>query len=157
MSKSTPEQLRSPQVAGFTVRGDFDGGALWSDFGPMILRGWIAQYSGLKYSADESDAPWLAKLLRLGLLLEGYIYPKKQRAVRDLLRRGSRLVQQHSANVLAVQNLFSRNRGRPPTNNQIKRLTAEAPSELLPDANLLLTQQKNAIAALALKRRLGVS
>jgi hypothetical protein len=37
MSKSTPEQLRFPPVAGLTVRGDFDGGALSSDFGPMIL------------------------------------------------------------------------------------------------------------------------
>ena len=61
----------------------------------------IVQYSGLKYSDDDSDAAWLAKLLRLGLLPEGYIYPKEQRAVRDLLRRRSRLVHQHTANVLA--------------------------------------------------------
>jgi transposase len=47
----------------------------------------IVQYSGLKYSDDDSDARWLAKLLRLGLLPEGYIYPKAERAVRDLLRR----------------------------------------------------------------------
>jgi transposase len=53
----------------------------------------IVQYSGLKYSDDDSDAAWLAKLLRLGLLPEGYIYPKEQRAVRDLLRRRSRLTQ----------------------------------------------------------------
>lgn len=39
MSKSTPEQLRFPPIAGFTVRGDFNGGAMSSDFGPMILRG----------------------------------------------------------------------------------------------------------------------
>jgi len=39
VSKSTPEQLRFPPVAGFTVRADFDGGAMSSDFGPMILRG----------------------------------------------------------------------------------------------------------------------
>jgi hypothetical protein len=39
MSKSTPEQLRFPAIDGLTVRGDFDGGALSSDFGPMILRG----------------------------------------------------------------------------------------------------------------------
>lgn len=39
MSESAPEQLRFPPVAGLTVRGDFDGGALSSDFGPMILRG----------------------------------------------------------------------------------------------------------------------
>jgi hypothetical protein len=39
VSNSTPEQLRFPPVNGLTVRGDFDGGALSSDFGPMILRG----------------------------------------------------------------------------------------------------------------------
>ena len=39
MPKSTPEQLRFAPVDGLTVRGDFDGGALSSDFGPLILRG----------------------------------------------------------------------------------------------------------------------
>ncbi len=62
----------------------------------------IVQYSGLKYSDDDSDARWLAKLLRLGLLPEGYIYPKAERAVRDPLRRRLRLVQQHTANLAAV-------------------------------------------------------
>jgi len=85
----------------------------------------IVQYSGLKYSDDDSDAAWLAKLLRLGLLPEGYIYPRAQRAVRDLLRRRSRLVQQHTANVLAVQSLFSRNRGKSMSANEIERLTPE--------------------------------
>ena len=36
MSESAPEQLRFPPVAGLTVRGDFDGGALSPDFSPMI-------------------------------------------------------------------------------------------------------------------------
>src|SRR5260221_3770114 len=39
----------------------------------------IQQYSGLKYTDDKSDAVWLAQLLRLGLLSEGYIYPKEER------------------------------------------------------------------------------
>ncbi len=39
MSDSIPKQLRFPTMDGMTVRGDFDGGALSSDFGPMILRG----------------------------------------------------------------------------------------------------------------------
>jgi transposase len=38
----------------------------------------------------------------------GYIYPKAERAVRDPLRRRVRLVQQHTANLVAVQNLFAR-------------------------------------------------
>jgi hypothetical protein len=36
----------------------------------------IQQYSGLKYTDDDSDALWLAEMLRLGILREGYIYPK---------------------------------------------------------------------------------
>jgi transposase len=44
----------------------------------------IQQYGGLKYTDDHSDARWLTHLLRLGLLPEGYIYPKEERAVRDL-------------------------------------------------------------------------
>lgn len=55
MSKSTPEQLRFPPVAGFTVRGDFDGGAMSSDFGPMILRGVDQQIGLTERLADAFD------------------------------------------------------------------------------------------------------
>ena len=33
----------------------------------------MQQYSGLKYTDDHSDARWLAHLLRLGVVPEGYI------------------------------------------------------------------------------------
>lgn len=39
MKQFTQETLCFPPVDGLTVRGEFDGGALSSDFGPMILRG----------------------------------------------------------------------------------------------------------------------
>ena len=68
----------------------------------------ITQYSGLKYSNDESDASWLAKLLRLGLLPEGYIYPRAERSVRDLMRKRSQLVHQHTSNLQSIQNLLAR-------------------------------------------------
>ena len=103
----------------------------------------IVQYSGLKYSDDDSDARWLAKLLRLGLLPEGYIYPKEDRAVRDLLRRRMRLVQQHTANVVSVQNLLARSRGQSLSANEVKRLTPEAVAGLLPDPNQALAVQSN--------------
>ena len=35
--------------------------------------------------------------MRLGILPTGYIYPREQRAVRDLLRKRSQLVRQRSA------------------------------------------------------------
>ena len=37
----------------------------------------IKKYEGLKYSGDFADAAYLAQLLRLGLLPEGYIYPRE--------------------------------------------------------------------------------
>ena len=98
----------------------------------------IVQYEGLKYSDDDSDAGWLAKLLRLRLLPEGYIYPKQERGVRDLLRKRSQLVRQRTANLLAVQNLLARNLGHTLNANAIKRLPMEEVDRLLPDAYLAL-------------------
>jgi hypothetical protein len=39
MAYPTPEQLCFPPIAGHTVRADFQGGALSSDFGALLLRG----------------------------------------------------------------------------------------------------------------------
>lgn len=39
MPYSSPKQLCFPPVTGYTVRADFEGGALSSDFGPLLLRG----------------------------------------------------------------------------------------------------------------------
>jgi hypothetical protein len=39
MAYSTPEQLCFPPIARHTVRADFQGGALSSDFGALLLRG----------------------------------------------------------------------------------------------------------------------
>lgn len=46
MHDSTPSQLRFSAIDGFTVRADFEGGALSSDFGPLLLRG-IERQCGL--------------------------------------------------------------------------------------------------------------
>jgi transposase len=101
----------------------------------------IVQYSGLKYADDDSDARWLAKLLRLGLLPEGYIYPKGERAVRDLLRKRSQLVHQHTANLQSIQNLLARDLGHSLSANQIRRLTYDEINRLLPDIDLALAVQ----------------
>lgn len=98
----------------------------------------IQQYDGLKYRDDASDARWLAKLLRLGELPEGYIYPRKERAVRDLLRKRGQLVRQATMNVLGIQNLFSRNRGQCVSANIVKRLTAEKVESCFEDENVAL-------------------
>src|SRR5438067_68270 len=98
----------------------------------------IQQYSGLKYTNDHSDARWLAHLLRLGVLPEGYIYPKAARAVRDVLRKRAHLVRQHTANVLSVQNIMVRNTGARHSIKQLRELTKHELEGLLPEADQVL-------------------
>ncbi len=100
--------------------------------------GAIQQYSGLKYGDDASDARWLATLLRLGILPEGYIYPKEERPVRDLLRKRAYLVRQRTSNILSIKNLFARNTGYQFSAAGVKRLTDADVDELLPNADLAL-------------------
>jgi transposase len=116
----------------------------------------IVQYAGLKYTDDDSDARWLAKLLRLKLLPEGYIYPQAERAVRDLLRKRGQLVRQRTSNLLAVQNLLARNRGESLTGNAIKRLSPEAVDQLLPEAYLALAVNSNLGVIRALDEQITV-
>ena len=103
----------------------------------------IQQYQGLKYTDDDSDARWLAQMLRLGLLPEGYIYPKKERAVRDLLRKRGQLMRQRTANLLSIQNLITRNTGSSMSSNRIKRLIAGEVEGLLPHGDVALAVKTN--------------
>ena len=103
----------------------------------------IQQYEGLKYTDDHSDARWLAHLLRLGVLPEGYIYPRADRPVRDLLRKRSQLVRQRTTNLLSIQNLMTRNTGSSLSANQIKGLDVQQVDELLPNGDLALAVKAN--------------
>ena len=85
----------------------------------------LKQYSGIKYTNDATDARFLAHLLRLNILPTGYIYPKEQRAVRDVLRRRLLLVRQRTAQLLSLQSMITRHTGLRLTSVQVKRLTAE--------------------------------
>jgi transposase len=98
----------------------------------------MQQYNGLKYTDDRSDARWLAHLLRLGVLPEGYIYPKAQRPVRDLLRKRAHLVEQQTAHVLRVQNIIVRNTGTRLSTNRIKSVSQAAVNALFPDVDQAL-------------------
>lgn len=103
----------------------------------------IQQYKGLKHTDDPYDAFWLAHLLRLGVLPEGYIYPKEERAVRDLLRKRSQLVRQKTANVLSIQNLIARNTAMSLSANHIKKLTLQEVETLLPSPDVVLAVKSN--------------
>jgi transposase len=92
----------------------------------------VKQYEGLKHGDDHTDSRWLAHLLRLGILPVGYIYPKEERAVRDLLRKRGQLVQMCTTNILSIQTLITRNTGGSLNCNKIKKLQTDEVLALLP-------------------------
>ena len=91
------------------------------------------QYHGLKHSDDRSDARWLAEMLRLNVLPEGHIYPKEQRAVRDLLRKRTQLVRQKVAQMLSIQGLVRRHTSISLDARALASLTVWDLDKLLPD------------------------
>jgi len=74
----------------------------------------IKKYEGLKHSGDFADAAYLAHLLRLGLLAEGYIYPREERGARDLARKRMQLVRYRTAQILAIEGILMRQTGTVP-------------------------------------------
>lgn len=91
----------------------------------------IQQYSGLKHTDDKTDAIWLAKLLRLGILAEGYIYPSEERGMRELLRRRMILVRQQTMNILSIQGIAARYENMRLTADRIKKKTLNRQEEEL--------------------------
>jgi transposase len=85
----------------------------------------VKQYEGLKYTDDRHDARWLAHLLALGILPEGYIYPKEERSARDLMRRRSFLVRKRTSFLLAMRGAFECRTGMRVNSNDLKKWKAE--------------------------------
>ncbi len=103
----------------------------------------MQQYSGMKYTDDKWDSFWLAHMLRLGILPEGYIYPKDIRPIRDLLRKRMMLVQQRTAHVLSLQSMINRNTGRKSNVNEIKKLSNKDLEIMFSDTHLIMSAQSN--------------
>jgi transposase len=91
----------------------------------------IQQYKGLKHVSDRHDAFWLAEMLRLGILPEGYIYPKEERPIRDLLRKRSHLVNLRTSLLISLKNIISRNCGHSLKSNDVKKIRENMASPLL--------------------------
>ena len=97
----------------------------------------IDQYDGIKEADDLTDAAFLARLARLDILPTGYIYPREDRPVRDLLRRRTLLVQQRTALVQSLQNMAMRQTGQHLGWRVLRDLSDEERTELLGDHDCL--------------------
>ncbi len=91
-------------------------------------------------------------MYRLGILPEGYIYPKEHRATRDLLRRRLLFVQQRTSHILSLQSMISRNLGFKMPNNEIKKLKPEDSQDLFACSNLAFMAHNNLAAINFLKQ-----
>jgi transposase len=107
----------------------------------------IQQYEGLKHTDDKWDSFWLAHMYRLGILPEGYIYPKEHRAVRDLLRRRLLFVKHSTSHILSLQSTISRNLGLRMSGREIKKLKPEDIGGMFDCPNLVL-MANNSLAAI---------
>jgi len=115
----------------------------------------IQKYSGLKHADDNHDAFWLAELLLLGILPEGYIYPKELRALRDLLRKRQQLVRVRTALILSLQNIVTRNCGTKISAVHLKHLKEDRVQGYLQEnEDLLLAGSANKTCIDALSRQI---
>jgi transposase len=123
----------------FLVDGLMDAGYRVHLAHPTAMK----KYEGLKYSGDFADAAYLAHLLRLGLLPEGYIYPREQRAARDLARKRMQLVRCRTTQILAIESIMMRETGGRISGAAIKRLSAQQVQELGFSADVSLALESN--------------
>ena len=115
----------------------------------------IQQYSGLKHADDNSDAAWLAEMLRLNILPTGYIYPKNERTLRDLMRKRMQLVQQSTKNLLSIQGIYMRHLSHKLSNNKIKQLTKLKIAQDFESDNIVLATQTNLLVMFCLKEQVN--
>lgn len=115
----------------------------------------VQKYSGLKHADDNHDAFWLAELLLLGILPEGYIFPKELRALRDLLRKRFHLVRVRTSLLLSLQNIVTRNVGMTLSTNDLKALREDRVQIYLQDnEDLLLAGSASKVSIDALTRQI---
>jgi transposase len=116
----------------------------------------IKQYEGLKHSDDQHDAFFLAQLLILGILPQGYIYPKKDRPVRDLARKRMFLVQHKTAHILSLQSLIQRCCAMKVSASDMRHLTVKELEKWLEEEYLVLSAQANLDSINFLKQKIKV-
>jgi transposase len=96
------------------------------------------QYRGMKNTNDDSDATFIAELSRLGILPTGWICPRQERALRDLLRRRMLAVESRTAQVNSLQAMLVRQTGSFAKYTMIESCTTAELMELLTHESLLV-------------------
>lgn len=116
----------------------------------------MVKYNGLKRSDDGDDAFWLAHLLRLGILPQGFIYPKEERQLRDLLRKRLILVNQCTSHILGFQSLTNRNIAESISSNEIKKLKVEDIGGMFENKHLILSGESNIYMIRSFQQRIAL-
>jgi transposase len=103
----------------------------------------IKQYEGIKHTDDQHDAFFLAQLLILDILPQGYIYPKENRPVRDLARKRLFLVRHKTSHILSLQSLITRCCAEKVSASEIRNFTITNLQQLLKEEYIVLSAQAN--------------
>src|SRR5512135_1908298 len=114
----------------------------------------IKKYEGLKYSGDFADAAYLAQLLRLGLLPEGYIFPRELRAVRDLARKRMQLVRFRTTQILSIGGILVRETGGRMSCRKIQAMTTDTVEALGLTPEVTLAMESNRVVYQALQQQI---
>ncbi len=114
----------------------------------------IVQYSGLKRTNDRYDAFHLAHIMRLGILPTGYIYPKAERGLRDLLRKRIQLVQDRSSHIIRYKSQIQMHTGKTIRADFIKAKKYQPP--VIGDDNIQLALQSHIAMIKALSTQIAL-
>ena len=114
----------------------------------------MKQYEGIKHTDDQHDAFFLAQMLILGILPQGYIYPKEDRPVRDLARKRLFLVRHRTSHILSLQSLITRCCAQRVSASEIRKFTVEDLQQLLKQEHIVLSAQANLDTIIFLKQQI---
>jgi transposase len=103
----------------------------------------VVQYNGLKRTNDRYDAFHIAHLMRLDILPTGYIYPRAERGLRDLLRKRIQLVQDRTRHLIRFQSQVQMHTGRTVPSSRIKAQKYRLP--VIGDSNVQLALQSQLV------------
>jgi transposase len=88
----------------------------------VVLAHTVGLSAGRKHKTDRRDAYHLARKARSGDLRPGYIYPRAQRGLRDLVRRRHRLVRERTGYYTQLRGFFLKHNCNHMSFEQLRRL-----------------------------------